>query len=608
MVGEYYSVIPAGDQYLYHHGVQGQKWGVRRWQNPDGSLTPQGYAHYGKHPEQQTPAIREQMKRFKAQQQQSGGMRRSSSSVPNQNARVRTSEEQEAIDRRNRMIKRVAIAAGVAAVAAAGAVYLRRHPEVIKSGKQKIAEFISNKKGKKFSDGELRDMGIDVADVKKTKLDTVDIDVKKPKMDTPNVKKPKMDTPDVKKPSDTKWSFDESIENAKKAGVKDEDILDTKEKIDDYFLGDSSSGSSKPKSKPKINLTTNPDVDDSVDYTKKMKDLQEGWSNEAHKRGMSGGSGLGGKSGVLTHAEDDFERDLLKNRNKTNGGMMGHLFLKDRAENCQFCTTAYEAERRGMTGLKANRRESGGAQKTVEDWFKGAKTESLVGGTDLDDINAYSRMVEKKYGGKDPGLVFGEDAEITKKANAAWQNITKKGRNVNDEEVQSIYKKLIDQGEGARGNIQGIYGRNKNGVFTGDGGHSMAYEVHNGKLYIIDRQVGKVYKDVDGAKSALGRMCMVSATRTDGLDMTDEAKKAFTKVEGDGLISRLKGEELNDLGKTAVGTATAGSVAAIVSAMSDKSRKNVINSYKQDHPGTELTDQEILRAYAENQRKERNKS
>lgn len=32
---------------LYHHGVKGQKWGERRWQNEDGSLTPAGYEHYG---------------------------------------------------------------------------------------------------------------------------------------------------------------------------------------------------------------------------------------------------------------------------------------------------------------------------------------------------------------------------------------------------------------------------------------------------------------------------------------------------------------------------------------------------------------------------------
>lgn len=32
---------------LYHHGIKGQKWGIRRWQNEDGSLTAAGREHYG---------------------------------------------------------------------------------------------------------------------------------------------------------------------------------------------------------------------------------------------------------------------------------------------------------------------------------------------------------------------------------------------------------------------------------------------------------------------------------------------------------------------------------------------------------------------------------
>jgi len=32
---------------LYHHGIKGQKWGVRRFQNPDGSLTEVGQRRYG---------------------------------------------------------------------------------------------------------------------------------------------------------------------------------------------------------------------------------------------------------------------------------------------------------------------------------------------------------------------------------------------------------------------------------------------------------------------------------------------------------------------------------------------------------------------------------
>ena len=31
---------------LYHHGTKGQKWGIRRYQNPDGTLTDAGKARY----------------------------------------------------------------------------------------------------------------------------------------------------------------------------------------------------------------------------------------------------------------------------------------------------------------------------------------------------------------------------------------------------------------------------------------------------------------------------------------------------------------------------------------------------------------------------------
>ena len=42
--GVYLSLVHADDEgiYLAHHGVKGQRWGVRRFQNPDGSLTEKG--------------------------------------------------------------------------------------------------------------------------------------------------------------------------------------------------------------------------------------------------------------------------------------------------------------------------------------------------------------------------------------------------------------------------------------------------------------------------------------------------------------------------------------------------------------------------------------
>lgn len=33
-------------EYICHHGIKGQKWGIRRYQNPDGSLTEEGKKRY----------------------------------------------------------------------------------------------------------------------------------------------------------------------------------------------------------------------------------------------------------------------------------------------------------------------------------------------------------------------------------------------------------------------------------------------------------------------------------------------------------------------------------------------------------------------------------
>lgn len=43
-----YMAVPKEDVYdIEHHGIMGQKWGIRRYQNKDGSLTPEGKARYG---------------------------------------------------------------------------------------------------------------------------------------------------------------------------------------------------------------------------------------------------------------------------------------------------------------------------------------------------------------------------------------------------------------------------------------------------------------------------------------------------------------------------------------------------------------------------------
>lgn len=43
------------ETWLAHHGIKGQKWGIRRFENPDGSLTEAGKKRYEKTEEDEKP-------------------------------------------------------------------------------------------------------------------------------------------------------------------------------------------------------------------------------------------------------------------------------------------------------------------------------------------------------------------------------------------------------------------------------------------------------------------------------------------------------------------------------------------------------------------------
>lgn len=46
MSGMYtFQIVPSGED-IRHYGIKGQQWGVRRYQNEDGSLTPAGKERY----------------------------------------------------------------------------------------------------------------------------------------------------------------------------------------------------------------------------------------------------------------------------------------------------------------------------------------------------------------------------------------------------------------------------------------------------------------------------------------------------------------------------------------------------------------------------------
>lgn len=178
-----------------------------------------------------------------------------------------------------------------------------------------------------------------------------------------------------------------------------------------------------------------------------------------------------------------------------------------RGTNCLYCTTAYEMRRRGYD-VQAQQDWVGGIRGDMPDaMFEGAKTEMLydISGRSLNDS---TRIADSAYG------------------------------------TQLLMQTVEAQGEGARGYI---------GVeWNGGGGHSMAYEVVNGKMHLIDCQTGEdlTGEDIWTEKMAYADRCTV--TRVDNCEINKYMVDRYIEDAGtedsnsvmdemlDQLVDRLK--------------------------------------------------------------------
>lgn len=75
-------------------------------------------------------------------------------------------------------------------------------------------------------------------------------------------------------------------------------------------------------------------------------------------------------------------------------------------------------------------------------------------------------------------------------------------------------KKLLKQGNGARGNLL---------LQTIDGGHSIAYEVYNNKVYLLDTQIGQAFSSTSGILDRIYKASKdtIQYVRTDNLVLND---------------------------------------------------------------------------------------
>ena len=93
---------------LYHHGIRGMKWGVRRFQNKDGTLTKAGRKRYSQDNWSEDAKTASVLKKKSVNQMS--------------NAELRKLNERQQLERNYRQMNKTTVAKGIAFIAAAASV------------------------------------------------------------------------------------------------------------------------------------------------------------------------------------------------------------------------------------------------------------------------------------------------------------------------------------------------------------------------------------------------------------------------------------------------------------------------------------------------------
>ena len=109
---QYYAVNTSSG--LSHHGILGMKWGIRRFQNADGTLTAAGKERYGS---KENFENSDYYKKYRAKQLAKEGKNPDG---------TQKSKEQLQVERNKKIARNVAIGAGIAAAAIAGGILYKK--------------------------------------------------------------------------------------------------------------------------------------------------------------------------------------------------------------------------------------------------------------------------------------------------------------------------------------------------------------------------------------------------------------------------------------------------------------------------------------------------
>lgn len=175
-------------------------------------------------------------------------------------------------------------------------------------------------------------------------------------------------------------------------------------------------------------------------------------------------------------------------------------------ENCGWCSLSYDLRKRGFD-VSAGSEETGLTRRDIEKFYVGDRKFTAIDTNDL--------------------VITGSDGQVGVE-----------GRKANDR----LFDQLEKDGNGASGYI-GVH-------YSSGNGHSLAYEVVDGKAYILDTQVNKVYDREDfyltygrditwGAKNGdLSSPLYVNYLRADDLVLNDKEISRISRPHDKTIVDK----------------------------------------------------------------------
>jgi hypothetical protein len=140
------------------------------------------------------------------------------------------------------------------------------------------------------------------------------------------------------------------------------------------------------------------------------------------------------------------EREMSIKQDAVRVNAAVHNFDSNTKNNCMLCTATYDLRRRGYE-VKAKKASYGYLSEEFNAWYPNAKLNKITG-------------------------------------------LNEKGKPSVSDMITKTKTELVKQGNGARGNLMVTWRGMR-------GGHSVAYEIVNDKLMIVDAQIGKIYNNPD---------------------------------------------------------------------------------------------------------------